>query len=212
MTCLLQPECNFLHGFFRCKLPMQVVDVEVKIHIFRRDWTMQVIKCTPWSTRLCPHPTIIKKMETFLELEGRMGPVPAPAPATASTPAATSQFRHPLPNTNPNITKDNATEKRRRAVPKRFRPAPPKPATACLPLPEAPCKPKNDLPDTQPVPICKSTPWPEAGKMSGNLFEDRNWLLPPSYLSNENKTVNKPKNAASITRPRPHSNKKSNKR
>ena len=105
MTCLLQPECNFLHAFFRCKLPVEVVDVEVKImsmqgiHIFRRDQTMQVIKCTPWSTRLCPHPTIIKKMKTFLEVEGRMGPAPAPAPT--ATPAATSEFRPPLPSTNP---------------------------------------------------------------------------------------------------------------
>ena len=81
--CVFQPECNFLHGFFRCKLPIEVVDVEVKImsmqgtHIFRRDQTMQVIKCTPWSTRLQPHPTIIKKMKTFLEVEGKMGPTPA---------------------------------------------------------------------------------------------------------------------------------------
>ena len=68
MACLLQQECNFLHGFLRCKLPVEVVDVEVKItsmqdtHIFRRDQTIQLIKCTPWSTRLCPHPTIIKKL------------------------------------------------------------------------------------------------------------------------------------------------------
>ena len=43
MACLLQPECNFLHSFFRCKLPVEVVDMEVKItsmqgtHIFRGD-------------------------------------------------------------------------------------------------------------------------------------------------------------------------------
>ena len=30
MACLLQPECNFLHGFFRCRLPVEVVDMEVK--------------------------------------------------------------------------------------------------------------------------------------------------------------------------------------
>ena len=36
-------------------------------HIFRRDWTTQLIKCMPWSTILCPHPTIIRKMKTFLE-------------------------------------------------------------------------------------------------------------------------------------------------
>ena len=107
-----------------------------------------------------PHPTIIKKMKTFLEVEGKMGPTPAPA----------SQFRPPLPNTNPNIRKDNAAEKRKRAVAKRFRPVAPKPTAT---HPEAPPKRKNDVPDSQPVPVCKSTPWPGAGKMSGNLFEDK---------------------------------------
>ena len=108
MTCLPQPECNFLHGFFRCKLPEEVVDVEVKItsmqgtHIFRRDRTTQLIKCTPWSTRLHPHPTVIKKMKTSLEVEGKMGPILTPS----------SQFRPPLPDINPNIRKDNVTEKR----------------------------------------------------------------------------------------------------
>ena len=69
----------------------------------------------------------------------------------------------------------------------------------CLPLPEAPPKPKND------APVHESTPWPGTGKMSGNLFEDRNWLLPPNYLDNnkENKTRNKPKAMTSITSPKP---------
>ena len=200
MACLLQPECNFLHGFFRCKLPVEVVDVEVKItsmqgtHIFRRDQTTQLIKCTLWSTRLCPHPTIIKKMKTFLEVEGKMGPIPAPI----------SQFRPPLPNTNPNIRKDNATEKTKRATPKKFRPATPKPTAGHLPLPEAPPKPKNDAPLPS-IPVPESTPWPGTGKMSGNLFEDRNWLLPPNYLDNskENKTENEPKVTTSITSPKP---------
>ena len=40
MACLLQPEYNFLHGYFRCRLPVEVVDMEVKVtsmqgtHIF----------------------------------------------------------------------------------------------------------------------------------------------------------------------------------
>ena len=142
MACLLQPECNCLHHFFRYKLPVEVVDVEVKItsmqvtHIFSRDQTTQLIKCTPWSTRLCPHPAIIKKMKTFLEVEDKMGPIQA------------SQSRPPLPDTKPNIRKDNTTEKRKRATPKRFRPATPKPTTTCLPLPEAPPKLKNAIPDS----------------------------------------------------------------
>ena len=38
-------------------------------------------------------------------------------------------------------------------------------------------------------------------KSAGNLFEDRNWLLPPNYLDNENK--NEHKNVTNITSPRP---------
>ena len=117
MVCLLQPECNFLHSFFRYKLPVEVVDVEVEIislqgmPIFRRDRTTQLIKCIHWSMRLCPHPTIIKKMKTFLEVEGKMGPIPVAAP--------NNQFRPPLPDTNPNVGKGGVTEKRKRATPKR---------------------------------------------------------------------------------------------
>ena len=127
-----QPECNFLHGFFRCKLPVEVVDIEVKIisiqgmHIFRKDRMTQLIKCTPWSTRLCLHPTIIKKMKTFLEVEGKMGPIPVPVPG--------NQFRPPLPETNPNVRKNDVAEKRKRATPnKKFRPAAPNLLQCTLP-------------------------------------------------------------------------------
>ena len=76
------------------------------------------------------------------------------------------------------------------------------------PFPQAPPKPKNDVPDSQPppsVPVCKSTPWPGTGKMSGNLIEDRNWLLPPNYLDNgnENNTENEHKITTDVTSPRP---------
>ena len=178
MACLLQPECNFLHDFFRCKLPVEVVDIEVKItlmwgmHIFRRDRMTQLIKCTPWSTRLHLHPTIIKKMKTFLEVGGKMGPIPVPVPG--------NQFRPPLPETNLNVRKNDATEKRKGATPKKkFRPANPKITAACPPLPEAPLKPRNSTPS---VPAREDTPWLDAGKMLGNLFEDRNWLLLKTIL------------------------------
>ena len=41
--------------------------------------------------------------------------------------------------------------------------------------------------------------------MSGNLFEDRNWLLPPNYLDNskENKTENELKATTNVTSPKP---------
>ena len=108
MACLLQPECNFLHSYFRCKLPVEVVDMEVKVtsmqgtHIFRRDRTTQLIRCMLWTTKLCLHPNIIKKMKTFLDVENKMGPI---------IPALVSQFRPPLPEINPNIKKDDSPEK-----------------------------------------------------------------------------------------------------
>ena len=49
------------------------------------------------------------------------------------------------------------------------------------------------------VPVCESIPWPGIGKVSGNLFEDRNWLLPPNYLDSENKN----EITTGITSPRP---------
>ena len=107
MACILQPECNFLHGYFRCQLPVEVVDAEVKItsmqgtHIFRRDRMTQLIKCTLWNMRLCPHSMIVKKMKTFLEVEGKMGPIPQPT---------SSQYRPPQPDTNPNVRKDKVAE------------------------------------------------------------------------------------------------------
>ena len=140
-------------------------------------------------------------MKTFLEVEGRMGLIPQPA---------SSQYRPPQLDTNPNVRKDTATEKRKRAVPtKRFRPSTaPKPSrtAACLPatVSKAPANvtPQTDTSENRPPPledvlVCKSTPWPCAGKMSGNLFEDRNWLFPPNYLNNDNK------NTTGIASPKP---------
>ena len=76
------------------------------------------------------------------------------------------------------------------------------------PLPEAPPKPKNGAPGNRPLPsapVHESTLWPGAGRMSGNLFEDRSWLLPPNYLNKDNeiKTEGEPKNTASVTSPKP---------
>ena len=184
MACLLQPECNFLHGYFRCKLPVEVVDVEIKVtsmqgtHIFRRDQTTQLIRCIPWTTKLCPHPNIVKKMKIFLEVENKMGPI-IPAPA--------SQFRLPPPETNPNVRKSDAAEKRKRVMPKkRFRPATPRATMTCLPLLQAPPKPTSDAAAASaPVMVREDTPWPGAGRMSGNLFKERNWLLPKGYLVTE---------------------------
>ena len=182
MVCLLQPECNFLHGFFRCKLPVEVVDVEVKVtsmqetHIFRRDRMTQLIRCIPWTTKLHPHLTIVKKTKTFMEVENKMKPI---------IPAPVRQFRPPLPETYPHFRKSDTTEKRKRATPKKgFRPATSRAAAMCPPLPQAPPKPSSSASS---APVREDTPWLSTGKISNNLFEERNWLLPKDYLVTENK-------------------------
>ena len=164
MACLLQLECNFLHGFFRCKLPVEVVDMEVKVtsmqgmHIFKRDRTTQLIRCIPWTTKLCLHPNIVKKMKTFLKVENKMGPI---------IPAPVSQFRPPLPETNPNIRKGDSTEKRKRATPKkRFRSATPRATMMCPPLLQAAPKPTNSA-SPAPVTVREDTPWPGARQNVG---------------------------------------------
>ena len=47
-----------------------------------------------------------------------------------------------------------------------------------------------------PVTVREDTPWPGTGKMSGNLFVERNWAIPKDYLAIEDKkeddTVAKP--------------------
>ena len=101
---------------------------EVEANPSSEETNSQCTPLAPWSTRLCPHSTIIKKMKTFLEVEGKMGPVPQPT---------SSQYRPPQPGRNPNVRKDNAVEKRKRAVAtKRLRPSTvPKPSeTAHLQL------------------------------------------------------------------------------
>ena len=113
-------------------------------------------------------------------------------------PAPVGQFRPPLPETNPNIRKGDSTEKRRRASPKkRFRPAtmacPPLLQTVATPGATTPCppflqttpKPMNGADDA--VTVREDTPCPGTGKMSGNLFEERNWVLPKDYLAIESK-------------------------
>ena len=102
-------------------------------------------------------------------------------------------------------------EKRKRAVPtKRFRPntaSRPSEVATCPPMTisKAPInvKPQADASENRPppledAPVCKSTPWPGAGKMVGNLFEERkDWLLPPNYLNNDNEDT------TGVTHPKP---------
>ena len=132
----------------------------------------------PWTPNLHLHPNMVKKMRTFLEVENKMGPI---------IPALANQYRLPLPETNPNVRKGNATEKRRTVTPKRkFRLVVPKATVTHSPLPKTPLKPtSNAAAASMPTMVRQDTPWPGTGNMSGNLFQDRNWLLPKDYLATE---------------------------
>ena len=111
-------------------------------------------------------------------------------------PALVSQFRPPLPETNPNIRKSDSTEKRKRATPKkRFRPATPKATMMCPPLLQTAPRPTNGA-SAAPVTVREDTPWPGTGKMLGNLFVERNWMIPKDYLAIEDK-----KEDATIAKP-----------
>ena len=129
-------------------------------------------------------------MKTSLEVEGKMGPIPQPS---------SNQYRCPQLDTNPKVRKNNTAEKRKRAVPiKRFKPSTaPKPSETAVQPPvtvsKVPEAPENMPPPLEKVQVCESTPWPGAGRISGNLFEDRNWLLPPNYLNNDHKNATSPK-------------------
>ena len=156
----------------------------------------QLINYTPW-TQDCPHQTIIKKMRTFVEIKGKLGPIPQ---------SSSNQYRPPQLDTNPNVRKVNkSAEKRKRVAPtKRFRAniaAKPNEAATCPSVTVSKTS-TEGTPDIRPppledAPICKSTPWPKAGKISGNLFEERKeWLL-PNYLDNN------ARGTTSVTSPRP---------
>ena len=169
-------------------------------HMFRRDRMCQIIKCNPWNTRLHPHPTLIRKMKTYLELEGKLGLEFQPQP---------NQSRPAQPNTNPHVrNKTKATKKRKKLIlTKKYKVkvvARPKPlpktgnstAQPSLTTPGAPTDAEKENPpqestsDSNPpllknIPTHAGTPWLEAGKMSGNLFKLRkDWLIPPAITSN----------------------------
>ena len=105
-----------------------------------------------------------------------MGPIPQPT---------SSQYRSPQLDTNTNVRKDKAAEKRKRAVPtKRFRPnTASRPSEVAMHPPatisKAPInvKPQADASVNRPLPsedatVCKSTAWSSAGKMLEDLFEE----------------------------------------
>ena len=95
------PEYNFEHEYFRYLLQEETIDVEVKvktmkgIHTFRRDCTTQIISCKPWSPRLQPYPSLVRRMQTYLELKGQNASQSCPSSNQAVRP--TLLWKTPVP-------------------------------------------------------------------------------------------------------------------
>ena len=150
MACTLKPECNLLYWYFRCLLPIETVDVEVKIkmmrgiHTFRRDWTTQVILCNPWSLRLHCYPSLIRKMKTYLELEGKLG--------NQTCTNIFSPDRNSLPQKTPVPKKAEKKKRAKMLVKMRF-----KVRVIAQPMPTNPTLPVNPALFTDPTPTVVTT-------------------------------------------------------
>ena len=137
-----------------------------------------------------------------MEVENKMGPI---------IPALVSQFRphflKPILTSGKMIPQKKEGEHNLRKGSGQSPPKPPWPAlpyhklqlppgttVAHPPFPQTAQKPTSGANDT--MMVRGDTPWPGAGKMSRNLFEERNWVLPKDYLAIEGKkedaTVAKP--------------------
>ena len=92
MACILMPWCNFMHRHFRCLLPEETIDMEVKVktmtdvHTSRRDCPTQIISYKPWSPRLHPYLSLVRRMQTSLELKGKDSSQLCPVPTKPSDP------------------------------------------------------------------------------------------------------------------------------
>ena len=113
MACILMPQWNFMQGYFRCLLSEKTLDVEVKVnmmrgsHTFRREHTTQVMACKPCSPRLHPYPPMLRKMQTYLGLEGKNGA--QPCTSTTWLGKTTPQQKAPIP--------ERAADKKRTKTP-----------------------------------------------------------------------------------------------
>ena len=73
MVCKLLIWCDLIFGVLNCTLPEDTIDVDLKVHMlreihtFRKDSSMQIIKCNPWGMKVQPYPSLKKKMVKFMK-------------------------------------------------------------------------------------------------------------------------------------------------
>ena len=119
---------------------------EVSTHL-EGDRTTQVISCIPWSTRLHSYPSLIRKMKTYLELEGKLGP--KPQPQLQSQPHTSTPSNDRNSSTRKTSVPKKAEKKRRAKAPvmRKF-----KVRVITQPMPANPTFPVNPIPPAEPNP------------------------------------------------------------
>ena len=90
--CAWMLEMPITRGDHRCRSESQNNE---GIHMFRRDCTTQIISCKPWSPRLCPYWSLVRRMQTYLELKGQDASQPCSSSNQAVKP--TSLQKVPAP-------------------------------------------------------------------------------------------------------------------
>ena len=67
MACELAANCDLIFGILTCNLPEDTIDVDLKvhtlqvIHMYEKDRSTQVIKCSLWGTEVNPFPPLQKE-------------------------------------------------------------------------------------------------------------------------------------------------------
>ena len=184
MACVLTLQCNFFYGYFWCQMPEDTIDVEVTvqtmkgIHIFNRDHSTQLISCRPWTSRYCPHPSLTKKMKTYLELKDKVADPPNPSPAYPESPNMPSPQKTQASRSNTmretkKRSKTHQTNKRQYKVRVVEKPL-------VLPRVSATLIPTTTsaTPSKMSNPTWATAPWPSTFPASANLFVTRSWQYP----------------------------------
>ena len=73
MACELKPTCKLFFGFLWCSLPRDTIEIELTvrtvqwIHTFRKDHTVKMATCSPWSRWMKLFLSLQKKIEAYEE-------------------------------------------------------------------------------------------------------------------------------------------------
>ena len=73
MACEMSTECDLIFGILKCTLPEDTIDMDLKVHTlwgiptYRKDRSKQIIKFSPWRTKVQPIPSLKMKMAEFMK-------------------------------------------------------------------------------------------------------------------------------------------------